>query len=104
MATALAVPFVYPHITKTPDVCGGQPCIDSTRVRVKNIAALHKEGLAPEQMLVQYPSLSLGQIHAALAYYYDKRGEIDAAMAADELAAEDFEHRRGEYLARHTAK
>jgi uncharacterized protein (DUF433 family) len=104
MATALSLPFVYSHITKTPDVCGGQPCIDGTRVRVKNIAALHKEGLTPEQMLPQYPFLGLAQIHAALAYYYDNRGEIEAAMAEDEQAAEDFERRRADYLARHAAK
>ena len=42
MATA-AKAVIYPHITKTPDVCGGQPVIDDTRVRVKNLVALLKE-------------------------------------------------------------
>src|SRR5512139_751801 len=102
MATAPA--FVYSHVTKTAGVCGGQPCIDGTRVRVKNIAALQKEGMAPEQMLTQYPFLNLAQIHAALAYYYDNREEIEAAMAEDERAAEDFERRRADAVVRPQAK
>ncbi len=102
MATALQL--VYSHVTKTPDVCGGQPCIDGTRVRVKNIVALHQEGFTPEQMLTQYPSLSLAQVHAALAYYYDNRDEIEAALDEDERAGEDFERRRADYLARHASK
>lgn len=32
----------------------------------------------PEEMHVQYPHLSLAQIHAALSYYYEHQGEIDA--------------------------
>ncbi|MEX2215616.1 MAG: DUF433 domain-containing protein [Phycisphaeraceae bacterium] len=30
-----------------------------------------------EQLLEGYPSLSLAQLHAALAYYYDHKDEID---------------------------
>lgn len=29
----------------------------------------------------QHPHLSLGQIHAALAYYFDHRDELDAKIA-----------------------
>jgi hypothetical protein len=43
MAT-VAKATTYPHISQAPEVCGGQPTIDDTRVRVKNIVALLKEG------------------------------------------------------------
>lgn len=33
---------------------------------------------SPEQMHVQYPHLSLAQIHAALSYYYEHQAELDA--------------------------
>ena len=85
-------------------MCGGQPCIDGTRVRVKNIVALQSEGFTPEQMLTQYPDLSLAQIHAALAYYYDNREEIDVDLAEDQRAAENFERDRAEFLAHHPPK
>jgi uncharacterized protein (DUF433 family) len=28
----------YPHVTKTPGVCGGKACIDATRIRINNEA------------------------------------------------------------------
>jgi uncharacterized protein (DUF433 family) len=34
-------------------------------------------GSTPEEMHLQYPHLTLGQIHAALAYYHDHQVEID---------------------------
>ncbi len=34
----------------------------------------------PEEMHEQYPHLSLGQIHAALSYYYEHQSEIDAEI------------------------
>lgn len=35
---------------------------------------------SPEEMHFQYPYLSLAQIHAALAYYYDHQLEMDAEI------------------------
>ena len=103
MATA-AKTTVYTHITKTPGVCGGQPAIDDTRVRVKNIVALLKEGKTPEQMLVEYPLLNLAQVHAALAYYYDYTEEIEAALKEDEEWEARHEQLRAERLARRAGK
>ena len=47
---------------------------------------------SPEEMHFQYPYLSLAQIHAALAYYYDHQLEMDAEIqrrwfAVNEMAA-----------------
>jgi uncharacterized protein (DUF433 family) len=64
----------------------GRPCIAGTRVRVMDIVAARKAGV-PEAELTDYFSsrtLSLGEIHAALAYYYDHQEEIDAAFAVDD--------------------
>jgi uncharacterized protein (DUF433 family) len=48
----------------------GVAWIDDTRVKVIEVA-IDKiaHGSSPEEMHFQYPHLSLGQIHAALAYY-----------------------------------
>ncbi|MBS1787089.1 MAG: DUF433 domain-containing protein [Acidobacteria bacterium] len=37
-------------------------------------------GSSPEEMHFQYPHLSLAQIHAALAYYYDHQLEMDVEI------------------------
>ncbi len=34
-------------------------------------------GWSPEELAFQHSHLTLGQIHSALAYYYDHRDEID---------------------------
>jgi uncharacterized protein (DUF433 family) len=57
----------------------GVAWIIGTRVKVIEVA-LDKlaHGSSPEEMAFQYPHLSLAQIHAALAYYYEHQGELDA--------------------------
>jgi uncharacterized protein (DUF433 family) len=68
--------------------------IDDTNVKVIEVV-LDKlaHGSTPEEMHLQYPHLSLAQIHAALTYYYDHQTELDAEIArqleeVDELAAD----------------
>jgi uncharacterized protein (DUF433 family) len=38
-------------------------------------------GLNPEQIRDEHPHLSLAEIHAAFAYYYDHQSELDAVIA-----------------------
>jgi uncharacterized protein (DUF433 family) len=73
------------HITKTPGVCGGRACIAGHRIRVLDIVVLHeRRGLSPEEIVYQYPSITLADVHAALAYYFDHREEIQADSQKDE--------------------
>ena len=67
------------HIISTPDVFGGKPRIAGHRIRVLDIVAWHeKRGLSPDEIVVMYPGLTLSDVHAALAYYFDHRTEIEA--------------------------
>ncbi|HEX8919827.1 MAG TPA: DUF433 domain-containing protein, partial [Pyrinomonadaceae bacterium] len=52
----------------------GVAWIDDTKVKVIEVV-IDKiaHGSSPEEMHFQYPHLSLSQIHAALAYYYDNQ-------------------------------
>ena len=96
----LAAWSAAPHITKTPGVCGGRACIDGTRIRVMDIVVLHRMGKKPEEMLTHYSSrpLTLAEVHAALAYYFDHREEIEESFAEDERAEAEHEKKREEYL------
>jgi len=70
-----------PHITKSPGVCGGRACIAGHRVRVMDIVAWHeKRGYSPDEIVDLFPGISLADVYAALAYYFDNPQEI-----ADEL-------------------
>ncbi len=52
--------------------------IADTHIKVIEIAVDKlAHGSSPEELHFQYPHLSLAQIHAALAYYYDHQEELD---------------------------
>jgi uncharacterized protein (DUF433 family) len=100
MATPAVTPYPpYPHITKTPGVCGGKACIAGTRIRVMDIVALHNQGILPEQMIEHYSSrpLTPAEIHSALAYYYDHEDEIEASFEEDRKNEAEQEGRKEEY-------
>ena len=67
---------------------GGRPRIDGTRVAVRTIAILYKQGLSPEEITDQYRQLSLAQVYAALTYYHVNQAEIESDIA-DEQAEYD---------------
>src|SRR2546423_1606375 len=75
------------HITCTPGVAGGKPCIAGTRIRVQDIVIRTELGESPDEIIKAYPHLTLADIHAALAYYYDNRAAIDQQIRDGEILA-----------------
>lgn len=72
------------HIAITPGVAGGKPHIVGHRITVQNIVIWHERmGLSADEIATEY-NLTLADIYAALAYYYDHRGEVDASIQSDE--------------------
>jgi uncharacterized protein (DUF433 family) len=98
MATA-AKAIAYAHITKEPGVRGGRACIDRTRIAVMDIVQAQSEGKTPQEIQDLFAvQLSLAQVHAALAYYYDHKDEIEAEFAEEDGFEEQIERERAEYL------
>lgn len=70
-------------IVSDPAIRGGKPILAGTTLRVLDLVAYYRyAGRTPEELAVGF-SLSLGQVHAALAYYHLHKSEIDAQMQAD---------------------
>ncbi len=87
------------QITKDPRVCGGKACIDDTRIRVIDVVELHREGKKPEEMLDIFAvTLTLAQIHLALAYAAAHPEESEADFADGRRVEAQIEHDRAEYL------
>ena len=98
---ATAAKKVYPHVTKDPTVCHGRACVEGTRVRVMDVVVLHEEGLSPEQIAVEFPSLSGPvDVYAALVYWNDHKDEIEADFAEDERLAAEAERRQADQVTR----
>ncbi len=84
----MSIPTIDQHIEITPDVVGGKPRIAGRRITVQNIAIWHEYmGLSANEIASEY-DLSLGDIYAALAYYFDHRDEIERQIAEDEAFVE----------------
>ncbi len=73
-----------------PGFRGGRPCLVGTGTTVHTIAIAHLEGLSAEQILEEFPYLDLGRIHAALAYYYANKAQIDADFEASDRLGEEL--------------
>ena len=73
------------YITKTPGVCGGRACIAGHRIRVMDIVVWHElRGYSPDEIVDLFPGITLADVHAALAYYFDHREEIEADFRRDQ--------------------
>src|SRR5258706_15408393 len=75
-------------IVSDPQVRSGRPIIAGTNLRVVDVVASHiYRGLSPEELAVNF-ALDMGQVHAALAFYYQHKAEIDQQLR-DEAARAD---------------
>lgn len=67
-------------ITTNPKVRNGRPCLAGTSLEVAVVAiAKVIGGQEPEEIAADY-ELSLPQVYAALAYYYEHKEKIDATI------------------------
>ncbi len=77
----------YPHIVKSV----GEPARleRHPRTHVAMIVTDYlNRGWSAEEIVLQYPYLTLSEVHAALAYYHDHREEIDRELLAEATDAE----------------
>jgi uncharacterized protein (DUF433 family) len=73
------------RVVSTPGVCGGRPRIDGHRITVEDVAIWYERmGFSADEIVSAHPSLTLSDVHAALAYYYEHREQIDADIQAGE--------------------
>jgi uncharacterized protein (DUF433 family) len=76
------------HIEVTAGIAGGKPHIAGHRITVQNIVVWHEQmGKSVDEIAAEY-DLSLADIYAALAYYFDHRVEIDRSIEESEAFIE----------------
>lgn len=84
----------YEHIALDDD---GVPQIAGANTKVVEVVTLvQAHGLSPEEICYQLPHLSMGQVHSALAYYWDHREEIDRHVRRREEYAERMRREMGQ--------
>jgi uncharacterized protein (DUF433 family) len=85
------LPVIAEHIVSTKDTCGGAPRIVGTRIRVKDVVIwyIHK-GMSLDEIITKWPHLTHAGVHSALAYYYNRKDEIEAEIESDEASYEEM--------------
>jgi len=84
--------IISEHIEITPGVCGGKPRIAGHRIKVQDIVIWHERmGMSPDEIVYHYPSISLSDVYAALAYYHDHLQEIRQQIDEDERFVRELE-------------
>jgi uncharacterized protein (DUF433 family) len=79
------------RIVSTPGTCGGRPRIDGHRITVEDVAIWHERmGMSPDEIVSSYPTITLSDVHAALAYYYENRERIDTDIEEERKFVEEM--------------
>jgi uncharacterized protein (DUF433 family) len=74
----------HPHIEIRKDFCGGSPVIAGTKFPVRSVVSyVLRQGVTPEELVAEFPHITLAQVHDALSYYYDNQREVDGDLAAN---------------------
>ena len=56
------------RIIANPEILGGKPVIENTRISVEHVLGLLANGMTNEDIIAEYPILSEESIRAVLAY------------------------------------
>lgn len=65
------------RITRDPLVLSGKPIVRGTRISVELINSWIESGHSPEEIVEDYPGLTLDDIEAAVAYAADIRARTE---------------------------
>jgi len=86
-----SIPVITEHIEITPGICGGKPRISGHRIKVEDVVIWHERmGMSPDEIVDRYPTLTLSDVYAALAYYHDHLEEIRQQIREDETFASEM--------------
>ena len=82
------------HIEIVEGARGPKARIAGHRIRVVDIVVWHEKlGISPDRIVHDYAGLTLADVHAALAYYWDNRDAIEAAIEADQQLYDELRQR-----------
>ena len=84
----MATVIEHCYITADEKILGGEPIIKSTRIPVRAIVELWRQGISPEEIPNHLPHLTLAQVFDALSYYSDHQEEINAYIEQNRIPDE----------------
>ena len=85
---------VIDTIAVNPEVRNGRAYIQGTTITVADVVMAQNYHAQNADGIADWYGLALGQVHAALAYYYSHKSEIDGQIKAQIRRAEALKEAR----------
>jgi len=63
--------------------------VGGTRVTLDTVIGAYEEGATAEEIVMQYDSLRLPDVHAVISYYLENRAEVEAYLTRRRQQAEE---------------
>jgi uncharacterized protein (DUF433 family) len=70
----------------------GVALVGNTRVTLETVLAVFNRGATPEEIVMQYPALSLPDVYLVIGYYLQHRDDLDAYIRAQQAQSERVRH------------
>jgi uncharacterized protein (DUF433 family) len=85
--------IIQPETPPLRQDASGALRVGSSRVLVELVIRAFQDGATPEAIAQRYPTATLADIYAVIAYYLGHRNELDAYLAEREQRAQEVRQR-----------
>ena len=66
----------------------GVALIGKTRVTLETLVTVFNRGATPEEIVIQYPALTLSEVYLVIGYYLSHQAEVDTYISEQQTLAE----------------
>lgn len=74
----------HPHVTRRRGLAGNAPVVAGTKFPVRSVVKyVLEQGVTPEELVREFPQLTLPKIYDAISYYYDHQEAVDREIAVN---------------------
>ncbi len=81
----MTVDRMMSYIVSDESLLGGEPVIRGTKTPVRAIVELWRMGIAPDEIPIHLPYITLAQVFDALRYYAENQQEINGYIQANRV-------------------
>jgi uncharacterized protein (DUF433 family) len=85
--------IIQPEAPPLREDASGALRVGSSRVLVELVIRAFQDGATPETIVQRYPTATLADVYAVIAYYLRHRQEVEAYLAEREQRAQDVRQR-----------
>ena len=90
MSFGLPTPRIHDDRPPLRVVEGGAIRVGNTRISLDLVVEQFENGMSPEELVLEYDSLSLPDVYGAIAYYLRHRDEVQEYMRLRDVEADRF--------------